>query len=157
MIDKDIFDYTKKELKTVPHLCDLYKTTDIPEEMQIFDSLILIPTNRKHDSGYKCMEFVAVKNRKPIYRFGGGSDVLHLDGIGGFGYYKKEFEEGLNTKKIDVRGWEIDLLPCGYFRLFNKNNPGIRREPWSYDTSDICIYGYNEKKEKGINGLQNQN
>ena len=75
-----------------------------------FDSLVIIPTTHKHDSGYRCMEYCAVKNGEPIGIFGGGSDVMHLDGIGGYG-------KSLSTT-FDQKPWKIDCLPCGYLRLW---------------------------------------
>lgn len=38
-----------------------------------------------HDSGYWLMDVVAVVNGEPLCRASGCSDVIHLDGIGGFG------------------------------------------------------------------------
>ena len=39
-----------------------------------------------HDSGYRLMDFVAVDEQgNPFCRLSGSSDVIHLDGIGGYG------------------------------------------------------------------------
>ena len=78
-----------------------------------FDSLVIIPTTHKHDSGYRCMEYCAVKNGEPIGIFGGSSDVMHLDGIGGYGKWKKKIPTVFNRK-----AWNIDCLPCGYIHLW---------------------------------------
>lgn len=90
----NIFDMKKSDFKNIPRFD--WKQTEIK-----FDDLVIIPTARKHDSGYRCMEYCAVKNGKPIGIFGGSSDVMHLDGIGG---YRKP--------------WKIDCLPCGYLHLW---------------------------------------
>lgn len=51
-----------------------------------FYSLVIIPTNKMHGSGYKIMHFVAVdKAEEPLFRISGGSDVINIDGIGGLG------------------------------------------------------------------------
>lgn len=42
-------------------------------------SLVILPTKKMHDSGYRCMDFVAVdKHDYPICRCSGCSDVLRL-------------------------------------------------------------------------------
>lgn len=51
------------------------------EDIGKFDSLILLPTKRKHGSGFACMDFVACKGNNPICRLSGCSDVVHLGGF----------------------------------------------------------------------------
>lgn len=76
----DAFDYISKSAK-VPERGGWSR--DIEE----FSSLVIIPLNYAHDSGWMCMNFVAVnKDGEPICRLSGCSDVLNLDGIGGYGY-----------------------------------------------------------------------
>lgn len=68
-----------------------------------------------HDSGYRQMDFVLIKDEKPLCRAAGGSDVLHLGGIGGYklGFYRE---------KVKPIGWSIDCLPkSGLLRLFTGN------------------------------------
>jgi len=52
------------------------------EDIGIFDSLIILPTEEIHDSNFRCMDFIAVKNDIPVCRLSGCSDVIHFDGIG---------------------------------------------------------------------------
>lgn len=73
---KDLTQYTITEFRNLPK-------RKFGEDVGKFDSLVILPTRRKHDSGYRCMEFVAVKGEQPICRMGGGSDVIHLLGIDG--------------------------------------------------------------------------
>lgn len=102
----NILDMKKSDFKSLPRFdWEKYNNKEIK-----FDSLIIIPTTHKHDSGYKCMEYCAVKNGEPIGIFGGYSDVMHLDGIGGYG---KPFSTEFNHK-----AWNIDCLPCGYLHLW---------------------------------------
>jgi len=47
------------------------------------DAVYIIPSRRKHDSGYACMDFVAAFNgnkKRPKVRFGGGCDDVRLNG-----------------------------------------------------------------------------
>lgn len=47
------------------------------------DAVYIIPSRRKHDSGYACMDFVASFNAdkgKPMVRFGGECDDVRLKG-----------------------------------------------------------------------------
>jgi len=70
-----------------------------------------------HDSGYRLISCVLCMGDEPICITGGG-DVLHMDGIGGFGY--NWFENyGHVPHQIPVSGWTMDCLPqSGLFRLW---------------------------------------
>ena len=103
----NILEMTKEDFAKVPR-----RKSDIPT----FDSLVIIPQNDDplHDSGYMCMGFVAVdKHGEPICSFGGGSDVICINGIGGYGKWSDSL-----PKSLPPIGWSIDCLPCGYLRLF---------------------------------------
>ncbi len=112
----DVNNMTKKDFLKVKH------RKSFNENIGAFDSLILIPTRRKHDSDYMCMEYIAVKNNKPLCRIGGYSDVLHIDGIGGYG---KRGVPILEDGKINIKGWSIDCLKSGYLRLFTMQNGSL--------------------------------
>ena len=89
------------------------------EEIE-FDSMVILPGKAKdlHDSGYRCMDFVAVKNNEPLCLLAGGSDVIHIDGIGGYGkdWFKKY---GCVPSQISIFGWSIDCLPkSGLLRIW---------------------------------------
>lgn len=87
-------------------------------DLEPFDSVIFLPTRRKHDSGYRIMEFIAVRKNKPICKLTGCSDVLHIEGIGGYGYNWLE-KYGCCPDKIPPREWSIDCLyKSGLFRMF---------------------------------------
>ena len=54
----NINDMTRKDFEALPH-------RKWNEEI-ICDNIIILPTKRKHDSGYRCMDFVAVTKNEPI-------------------------------------------------------------------------------------------
>ena len=89
---------------------------NVPE----FKSLVILPMGDLHDSGYMMMDFIAVNaNNEPIMRISGCSDVLHINGIGGYGKWGFDIEIPSYIKPID---WSIDCLPCGLLRLFTRNS-----------------------------------
>lgn len=118
LIKKGINDMTKKELELVPFL-------DVNNKEQYvfdFDSLVILPNKRIHDSDYRCMSFIACKKDEPICQLSGGSDVIHIEGVGGYGF------DWLNRFKtvptsISPIGWSIDCLKkSGLLRLFTHGN-----------------------------------
>ncbi len=107
--DKPCNEWTKAELKALPH-------REWNEEI-ICEGIIILPENLSeglHDSGYRYMDFVAIKDDKPFCRLAGGADVIHINGIGGYGEWA-----GSIPKQIDPISWSIDCLPkSGLLRLF---------------------------------------
>ncbi len=79
------------------------------EEIEPFDSIVILPTEDIHTSGYACMDFVAINGNTPICRLSGCSDVIHLNGIGGFGENWAE-EYGTVPTKIPPIAWSVDCL-----------------------------------------------
>lgn len=106
---KDICNMTIKEFRELPVRGWNY---DVGE----FDSLVILPVDGRslHDSGYRCMDFVAVRGSDAIIRLSGCSDVVHVGGIGGYG---RRWAYIGHT--IIPTGWSIDCLPkSGLLRLF---------------------------------------
>lgn len=96
----DILEMTRKEFEDLP----LRKW----DEIIICNGIIILPGKAKdlHDSGYRCMDFVAVQEGKPTCRLSGSSDVIHIEGIGGF------------RRLQHSSSWLIDCLPkSGLLRL----------------------------------------
>ena len=109
-IKMNIFNMTKEDFNKVP------ERGGWSRDIGKFDSLVIIPQDYPHDSGWMCMDFVAVsKEGEPICKLSGCSDVLNLDGIGGYGRDDAMFNH------IKPKGWCIDCLPCGYLRLFSNS------------------------------------
>ena len=74
-----------------------------------------------HDSGYRKMDFVLIKDGKPLCRASGNSDVLHIGGIGGYGLDDNS-RRGFFRDKVESIGWCIDCLEkSGLLRLFTGN------------------------------------
>jgi hypothetical protein len=107
----DIGKMTRKDFEALP----LRKW----DEETTCASVILLPYRTIHESGYRRMGFVAVgKDNIPICRISGGSDVVHVDGIGGYG---KAWRDACITlpRLIPPSGWSIDCLPkSGLLRLW---------------------------------------
>lgn len=83
-----------------------------------FNSFIIIPTGEMHDSGYGCMKFALFNDTKYVGCVGGGSDVIHFNGIGGYGL---QWKEGVEHGKVPVVDFCVDLFPNGLFRVFSQN------------------------------------
>lgn len=106
---KTIFEYTLGELKELEYLN--------PGEKE-FDSVIIVPRDEVHDSGYRCMKYVLcdTKNDIIVGVIGGCSDVLHLNGIGGYGL---SYERNFALQTVPIVDWNIDCLDTsGCLRLF---------------------------------------
>ena len=100
---------TKEDFLSIPERPNF----DTP--IQPFYSLVIIPQEEIHESGFRCMDYVAVsRSCEPIMRLSGCSDVLEIDGIGGYGKFNGK---GIPFSR-PIQGWKIDCLPCGYLRLF---------------------------------------
>lgn len=71
-----------------------------------------------HDSGYRCMSFIGCRKGEAICRVGYCSDVINLDGIGGYGHNWYEMGKGV-PGAVPVKGWSMDCLNrSGLLRLF---------------------------------------
>ena len=123
-----ITDMTKQDFAAVPELDIINDWRKLAVNGHLnFNSIIVIPAENEdgtvilHDSGWGCMEFCLVDiSNEPIGRIGGGTDVINLDGIGGYG---DNWPSRLNNvpDTIPVHGWSMDLLPCGYLRIWARN------------------------------------
>lgn len=107
MNEKSVELWTRKEFEALP-------LREWNEEI-ICNSFVILPTRRMHDSGFRCMDFVAIRGNKPICRCSGYSDVIHLGGIGGYNsLYNKPY-----AKNPEFVGWSIDCLKVsGLLRVF---------------------------------------
>ena len=99
-----------------------------------FDGFVIIPTGELHDRGYMCMKFALTNHDEVVGCVGGGSDVIHLNGIGGYG---KNY--GDIPKRQD---WSIDCLENGLLRVFSFTHD---LEIDRIICSDFCVYMEEEK------------
>lgn len=112
------------------------------EDIGLIDSLILLPLRRIHDSGYRCLDFIAVKNDEATCRLSGCSDVIHIEGICGFGYGWMKKYKGCPAL-VPPKAWSIDCLKkSGLLRMFI-NNSKIRV---GAALSSFEIYSDNDKE-----------
>ena len=124
----NITEMTKKDFAAVPKL-NLYKDWGkIAVNGHLnFNSIVVIPAENEdgsvilHDSGWGCMEFCLVDiSNEPIGRIDVYTDVINLDGIGGYGDDWLD-KVGHVPDSIPIHGWNMDLLPCGYLRIWARN------------------------------------
>lgn len=129
----DILTMKKEDFKKVP-----FRNTET--NLDNFYSLVIIPTEDMHDSGYRCMDFVAVNSsREPICRLSGCSDILDIDGIGGYGL------NGVLSDKVDNKAWQIDCLPCGYLRIYPRT--GYKLQVNNIPVSNFSLYAVKTVKK----------
>lgn len=124
-----ITEMSKQDFASVPYL-DIYSDWDklAPNGHLEFNSFVIISLENEdgtitlHDSGWGCMAFCLIdENDEPIGKVGGGSDVVNLDGMGGYGADWRSKCGGV-PKHIPIHAWSLDLLPCGYLRVWTRNH-----------------------------------
>ena len=120
---KDVREMTKKELMQLENF--------ITKEN--FTGIVIVPMNYKHDSGFQCMKYILLNHWDIVGVVGGGSDVMHINGIGGFG--KNPDYTNRSVKAHDLR---IDCLPKSKcLRLFSDDE----MELWDlFCGSDFVFY-----------------
>jgi len=124
---KDVMTMTRREFYRLPHRSN--------DEDLFCSNIIILPATARylHDSGYRCMDFVAVDGSRPICRLAGGSDVLHIDGI-------------MGRSSIADSAWSIDCLPVsGLLRLWTRT--GRIKVGLAY--SSFEIFAVEREKEDG--------
>ena len=113
MTTHDIYNAKLETLQNLECFGDLNKT---------FTSFVIVPMNYDHDSGYRCFKVILMNNSEDevIGIIGGGSDVINLDGIGGYGLREPNVPWVKDiTPRVD---WSIDCLSeSGCIRVFTSN------------------------------------
>lgn len=98
---------------------ELFDSLDYFAPTKPFNGFVIIPTGEYHDSGYCCMKFALYQwngeCNEIVGCVGGGCDVIHLNGIGGYG---KNYKQALLTRKVSIVDWNMDILPNGLVRVF---------------------------------------
>lgn len=132
----NIMKMTREDFQKVPF------RNSFDSKLPPFESLVIIPTDEQHDSGWQCMEFVGVdENMEPVVRMSGCSDVINIDGIGGYGKWDMD---GKLPRSRPIQAWSIDCLPkSGYLRLFCHGKIIV-----GHDLSSFEIFWKERKIEK---------
>ena len=95
------------------------------DEEIVCDCLVVIPGDGRklHDSGYRCMDFVGIdRENDSMCLLSGCSDVIHIEGIGGFGADWRLGNSELPTTVPPV-AWSVDCLAkTGFLRFFIHNH-----------------------------------
>ncbi|MCL2480154.1 MAG: hypothetical protein FWF38_00430 [Spirochaetaceae bacterium] len=121
MAKKDVMQFARKDFENLPYRKRWNE--DIKR-----DSVVILPLRKTHDSGYRVMDFVAVKKMIPICKCSGYSDVLHIGGI---------------STVLNNNAWSIDCLPkSGLIRIFCRG----KDIEIGMALSSIEIFGVNKKK-----------
>jgi len=109
---------TRKQFDELPYRQDTFESVTC-------DCIVILPGCVKdmHDSGYRCMDFVAVRKNEPVCRLSGCSDVIHIDGISGMG--DAFMKTGAFPTMVKPKSWNIDCLAksgllrlwCGHYQV----------------------------------------
>jgi hypothetical protein len=125
----------RKDFEALPH-------RKWNEDIGEFDSLIILPLRRRHDSGFRLMDFVAVRRYEPICLLSGSSDVVHIEGIGGYGFNWLERYSGLCPRLVPPIGWSIDCLPVsGLLRMFCDREMRVGEATSSFEIYQVTETG----------------
>lgn len=140
----------KERNKKIMNVCNLTKEDfqKVPDrkwdEVITCNSFVIIPTGELHDSGFQCMEIVALDDKhNPMCKCSGCSDVVNLDGIGGYGKSLEFYNLG-HIPLNKLVGWSLDVLPCGYVRIFCKGH--ITIGPALSGLEVYCVHDNEEEK-----------
>lgn len=89
-------------------------------EIPLLDNIYLIPTRRKHDSGYYCMEIVGTTNDgKYMKKLATYSDVFDIGDV----------FESLPSPMVS-----IDIPECNVIHFYNINHYKFKVVWWGYST-----------------------
>lgn len=129
----NIHEMTKKDFRSLEY--GLYN------ENLLFNGFVIIPTGETHDSGYMCMKYALTYYGDVVGCVGGYSDVVRLQGIGGYGEYNEDYDKRVSTRQGPIIDWSIDCLPCGFLRVFVSGKLKLD----DFIGSDFCIFKEVEK------------
>lgn len=106
---KKLNDYTLEELRAIENF----------GEQEEFSAFAIVPMEELHDSGYRAMKFILERDGEIVGAASGWSDVVHVNGIGGYGAYGDDFMSALKSQMVPRVGMSMDCLPkSGCVRFF---------------------------------------
>lgn len=98
--ERDLNDYTLEDFKRMKFF----------GKDELFSSVIVVPMDDIHDSGFRCMKFILARDREIVGAVGGWSDVVHPNGIGNYGKYDNGYVQRVASRKIPYIGLSMDCL-----------------------------------------------
>lgn len=104
-----------------------------------FNGFIIIPTDEIHDSGYKIMKIALTDHGKVVGCINGYADVIHLNGIGGYGKHDAGYIERVRERKGPIIDWSIDCAPNGLIRVFCSNTLTLHDFPFGGSDFQIVV------------------
>lgn len=99
-MDKSLNNYTLKELQSI----------DNYNEKAVFDSIIIVPMEELHDSGFRCMKGILVYHGGIVGSVGGWCDVVYPNGIGNYGRYNDSFSKLISSGLAPRMGLRMGCL-----------------------------------------------
>ena len=74
---KPVNDCSRKDLLNIENFYD----------GRTFHSIVIVPTEETHYSGFRCLKFIFLNREMDIVgALGGGADIVHINGINGYGW-----------------------------------------------------------------------
>lgn len=108
------------------------------EPKEPFNGFIVIPQMdvELHDSGYRFIKVALTNRGRVVGCVEGCTDVIHLNGIGGYGKFNDKYENRVRTGLAPAIDWSIDVAPNGLVRVFCTKELELD----SFPLSDLPIY-----------------
>ena len=113
-----------------------FENLEYSEPKGDFNGIVIVPTSEMHESGFRCMKFALTRGEEVVGCVSGYSDVVHLNGIGGYGKLVADIEKVLRTNTVRRIDWSIDCLQNSLIRLFCSHDLEID----DIITSDFNLY-----------------
>ena len=125
---KDLNEYSLEELQEIQNF----------GEKELFNSLIIVPSEEIHDSGFRCMKAILVRDGEIVGAVSGWSDVIHPNGIGNYG---NSFEK--SYKYVPYIGLSMDcLVKSKCIRLLMRKSCKME----DIICSNMCFYTVEQKE-----------
>lgn len=133
---KNLNDYTLEELRAIENF----------GEQEEFSAFAIVPMEELHESGYRVMKFILERDGKIVGAVSGWSDMVHVNGIGGYGAYGDDFMSALKSQMTPRVAIRLDCLPTsGCIRFFCDRDSIMKAE--DFIGSDFIFYFRKREKE----------